>query len=90
MLLTILRLWNGNERLVVAFWYLFLPLQIIHYIFIVNTPLLIQMLFFLLIVFSYIAVWRCAPNYKKGLIAWVFIVRAFIILRIIFTIFLII
>lgn len=73
LILSILRLLNGNERLFVSFWYVYIPILLITNIprFLdlhVNVenrmPILILfiILFFILKAFSLVSLWRCAPN----------------------------
>jgi len=81
LLLVLFKLWNGNERLHVAFWYVFVPVIAIQYL--VGTPssLLAQILMLAVVLYSYVTVWRCAPNHK-GAIPWWFLARALIGVRI--------
>lgn len=79
----LLKLWNGNERLFTAFWYVFVPISLIQYIFSAPSNLIMQLFLLLIIIYSYVAVWRCAPNHNKGVVAWWFIARTFILFRIV-------
>ena len=73
ILLTLLRLWNGKEKLSFAFWGVFVPISVIAQ-FVkyfgkrsgADGSVVVLALIVLLIVlskaFSLVAVWRCAPN----------------------------
>ena len=78
-----LKLWNGNERLLIAFWYVFVPTLVIKYLLSPPSTLIIQLFLLLITIYAYVAVWRCAPNHNKGVIAWWYIARAFIAFRIV-------
>ncbi len=87
MLMFLLKLWNGNERLFIAFWYVLVPISIIQYLFAAPSTLIMQLFLLLIVIYSYVAVWRCAPNHNKGVVAWWLIARAFIFINIMNTVF---
>ena len=68
-IVSLLRLWNGKERLGFAFWGVFVPIFfypiVISLFSALHTKVLLPLLviiFILLKIFSIVALWRCAPN----------------------------
>ena len=64
-----LRLWNGKERLSLAFWGVFVPVLFLPMLVpvfnlskIKPQSAIIVIVFIVLKVFSIVALWRCAPN----------------------------
>lgn len=68
LMVHILRLWNGNQSLAVAFWMIYVPIMALH-LFLRQWEIdsffvaIIHASFFMLAwAFSLVAIWRCAPN----------------------------
>jgi hypothetical protein len=73
MLLTLLRLWNGKEKLSFAFWGVFVPVSVIAQLvkYVVResgeerSAVVLGLIVLVILVckiFSLVSVWRCAPN----------------------------
>lgn len=87
----VLRLWNGNHQLSVAFWGVFIPVFTVGQLvkFVLKKELLVGLEFLAVIVvslllvckvFSLVAVWRCAPNIKTEDAPYPMLARGVVIL----------
>jgi hypothetical protein len=67
LMVQILKLWNGNQSLAVAFWGIYFPIMALH-LFVVPKEITSALIFFAKFLhmlawgFSLVALWRCAPN----------------------------
>ena len=83
-IVSVLRLWNGKERLSFAFWGVFFPILFFPIVISIFSALeikallaLVVIIFIVLKIFSIVALWRCAPNASHNVALKSGLARAF-------------
>lgn len=94
LVVSFLRLWNGEARLSFAFWGVFFPIFVVHCViseldgfFPIVLRIIIFCVFLILDLFCMLALWRCAPNSLTYVSVKKYLVRIFVLLNLAFKIF---